>query len=249
MPAQQLLDAVMKEKNEYRFGMSVDGYFLPESVADIFASGKQAHVALLAGWNHDEENYHGVFGDRPATKENFVAIIKEKAGDRADQFLKILPADTDEQAKESAGLLATADFIAAGTWKWMEVHRKTGGAAVYRYRFDLALPVAAGATGLEAIPSAYHSAEIEYVFGVLDSKKLPWRAEDYVLSEQMGRYWTNFAKTGNPNGKGLPRWPQYSEKDGYPVMFLSAKPKAEPDPQRQPYLLFDAMVNQAKPRQ
>ncbi|HMI53411.1 MAG TPA: carboxylesterase family protein [Candidatus Saccharimonadales bacterium] len=248
MPAQQLLDAAMKEKKEYRFGLSVDGYFLPETVAEIFASGKQAHVALLAGWNHDEENYHEFFGDKPATSESFRAIIKEKAGDRADRFLKILPAETDEQARESAGLLATADFIAAGTWKWMEAHLKTGAAPVYRYRFDLAPPVAAGATGADATPSASHSAEIEYVFGVLDSKKLPWRPGDRALSEQMGAYWTNFAKTGNPNGTGLPQWPPYSAKDGYQVMFLSTKSKAAPDPERQVYVLFDEMTSQAKPK-
>ena len=94
---------------------------------------------------------------------------------------------------------------------------KSGDAAVYRYEFDQAPPLAppaAGALASTDSPRAYHSAEIEFVFGMLDSKKLPWRPADYELSEQMGSYWTNFAKTGNPNGAGLPQWPQLRRK-GY----------------------------------
>jgi para-nitrobenzyl esterase len=93
----------------------------------------------------------------------------------------------------------------------------------------------------QAKPLAYHSAEIEYVFGMLDSKKLAWRLEDYKLSEQMGSYWTNFAKTGNPNGEGLPKWPQYDQKDRYQVMHLSPTSHAKPDRQRKQFELLDKL--------
>ena len=196
MSSQETLDAAWKDKNAFRFDPNIDGYFLPESPSEIYAKGNQAHVALLAGWNHDEGNYHIFFGADAPTKENFAKKVSQTYGDKAAEILKAFPAETDEQAKTSADLLATANFIGYGTWKWIEMQLKTGKSPVYRYEFDQAPPLAPPVAGAapEESRGAYHSAEIEFVFGMLDSKKLPWRPADYALSEQMGSYWTNFAE-------------------------------------------------------
>ncbi|MGB6962338.1 MAG: carboxylesterase/lipase family protein [Candidatus Acidiferrum sp.] len=246
MSGQQIMDAAMKDKDSFRFGPNIDGYFFPKSPAEIYAKREQAHVELLAGWNHDEGSYHQFFGKDEPTKENYAKKIEKTFGDKAAEVLKLFPGGTDEQAQESAGLLATANFIAFGTWKWIEEQRELERPAVYRYEFDDAPPMPPAADGTPGVSrGAYHSSEIEFVFGMLKSKDLPWRPEDFTLSDEMGAYWTNFAKTGNPNGQGLAEWPRYNAKDGYMVMHLAAKPRAEKDGQRAQYELLDKLS--AKP--
>jgi para-nitrobenzyl esterase len=137
--------------------------------------------------------------------------------------------------KASAGLLSTAEFIGFGTWKWLEWQAKASEAPVYRYEFDQTPPVEPQFA--ERGNMAYHSAEIEYVFGTLNWKKLPWTEADRKVSELMQSYWTNFAKSGNPNGMGLPEWPEYGEK--HEVMYLSADAKAMPDEHRTQYVAID----------
>ncbi|MEO5959036.1 MAG: carboxylesterase family protein [Opitutaceae bacterium] len=119
-------------------------------------------------------------------------------------------------------------------------HLKTGGAPVYRYRFDQTLPLAADAKA-DVEPTAPHAGEIEFVFRVLNSRKLPWRQSDRDVSELMSNYWTNFAKTGNPNGPGLPAWPEYTSQGGYPLMRFKPASAATPDAHRARYEFLEKL--------
>jgi para-nitrobenzyl esterase len=239
MPAKKILDAALKKPHDY-FPQDIDGYFLPANCLSIYADGKQAHVPLLAGWNKDEGSYRFFLGKSRPTVKNYVARVKTRFGSKADAFLKLYPATTDAQAKRSAQDFAGDQFIAYGTWKWLEMQLKTGESPVYRYEFDQTLPLPANAKpGRE--PTAPHASEIEYVFRVLSSKNLPWRPEDHEVSELLASYWTNFAKTGDPNGPGLPRWPEYKGEDSYQVMHLTPKASAAPDAHRARYEFLDQL--------
>jgi para-nitrobenzyl esterase len=237
--AQQLLDAA--QQHHLSFWPIADGYFFTGQPSELYARGKQAHVPLLAGWNADEQSAATFFAKEPHTLEGYAARMKVLYGEHADEMMRAYPAATQSQMMESAGALAGDRFISYSTWKWIEEQMQTGHSPVYRYHFEQAPPQASG------MPSrgAYHSADIEYVFETLDSKNLPWTDADRKLSDVISSYWTNFAKTGDPNGPGLPKWPRNTSKDGYPVMHLAQgpdrTPHAAPDTVRARYLMLERL--------
>jgi para-nitrobenzyl esterase len=244
-PAEEILQAALKFQPW--FTPNIDGYFLPVDVYAIYAAGKQAHVPLLAGWNADESRAGVVLAKQKQTAQTFTDSTRKRFGDQADAVLKAYPASTDAEALESAASLTSDLFIGHSTWKWIEVHAQTGGAAVYRYSFDRKIPVPPDekVNGMPATArdiGARHAGEIQYVFGTLDSvPKVTWEASDRKLSDAMVTYWTNFARTGDPNGSGLPKWPRY-EVDGSRVLHLDETIRDAADSLRPRYQAIDAYV-------
>ncbi len=238
-PAQEILAAAARQPRR-SFTPIVDGYVLPEECASIYAAGRQAHVPLLAGWNRDEGSYEELLGHDAPTLANYTADAKARFGARADAFLQVYAASNDAEARRAAQDFGGDMFIGYPTWKWLELHRRTGASPVYRYEFDQTLPPAPDAKpGSE--PVAPHASEIEFVFQMLPSRHLPWRPEDREVSNLMASYWTNFAKTGNPNGPDLPNWPACVESNGFQVMHLQVPAAAAPDAHRTRYKFLDRL--------
>ncbi len=234
--------ATRKDLGKSPFEPDTDGYFLPQSVPAIFAAGNQAHVPLLAGWNQDEDSGGVLRHPEQGTVEGLRATAVKEFGPRADDFLKVYHARDDAEALRVAEDFAGDRFLVYSTWAWLEAQVKTGGAPAYRYLFaqpspgDPFHPVSAG---------AFHSDEIEYVFGNLDSRKgAAFTPEDYKLSDLMQTFWTNFARTGDPNGAGAPHWPAYDAAGNWQVMRLSPDPGAAPDPHRDRYLFLQQVWGQ-----
>ncbi len=235
------------------FSPTIDGYVLAQKPSEVYAAGRQSRIPLLAGWNADEVRAGVVLGPNKPTAASFTEQTKTRFGTNADSVLAHYPAGSDAEAVESAAALAGDMFVGLATWRWLEAHAKTSAAPVYRFRFDRKIPVAKdtkvnGQPATAADVGARHAGEIEYVFGMLDTiEGVTWPESDRKLSDQIMSYWSNFARSGDPNGPGLPQWPRMSEKDGFPVMHLDETSRAAPDSLRKRYVALDAIVGAPAP--
>src|SRR5206468_3664581 len=126
---------------------------------------------------------------------------------------QVYAVSNDNEVPAVATSLAGDRFIGFSTWRWSDLQSSTGGKPVYRYFYEKARPAAVGAKAPTA-PGAVHSAEIEYAMGNLSTNKVfAWTPDDYTVSKTIQNYFANFIKTGNPNGAGLPQWPEINGKN------------------------------------
>lgn len=235
LPADELL---AKSAGTYMPKMyNIDGYFFTEQPAETYAAGRQAHVPLLVGWNSTEVPIASVLGNRPRTVAAVKEAITPRFGKDTDKVMEAYGLVTDDDVEGEPGAQLAGDmFVGFGTWKWADMHAKTGGQPVYRYLYchprpamrdaDLVPGLAGGVQKKTeenkdalTVTGAVHSADIEYAMGTLPTNRVyDWQPEDFTVSAIFQNYYLNFIKTGNPNGLGLPEWSPVNGKDVAPVM-------------------------------
>ena len=200
----------------------VDGWVVPRSYDQSYKAGSQNQVAYVAGNNKDESgavpetafaalraNMGPPRAGMPQTSvtlAQFEAGARRKFGSLADEFLKLYPAKTDEEAALQNNA-SVRDNSRISTWLWGALWSKGDKLPLHTYFWTHAVPGPSHDTR-----GAYHGSEIVYAFDSLDAVDKPWTEDDRKIAETMSSYWANIIKTGDPNGAGLPDWPAYSAK-------------------------------------
>jgi para-nitrobenzyl esterase len=228
-------------------GMIIDGWVVPEDLTRTFAEGRQNAVDILAGSNRDEGSFAGGFGP-PMTVGRWKSGAGLRWGGAAALGLEAYPAVDDPQAAANNTRIF-ADNMAWIT-RFYAARQRALGRHAYVYLFVHEPPYAQGARNL----GVCHTCELPYVFDNLGTLRLypdsssPERAlaspADVKLAAMTSAYWINFARTGDPNGKGLPNWPLFKDLIAGPVMHLGPQPAVAESLSPTKLKLYQALYDQ-----
>ena len=183
-----------------RFWPPVDGYVVTADQMNLYKAHKFNDTPILVGDVSDEA---AAFGKRAMTPDSFEAEVRKDYGKQADAILGAYGHGDEAKATRSATQLRSDTTFDWGQYTWARMETSYGKNKAFVYRFDK--PSAANPNG------SGHGQEVGYVFGNLGigGRAQPTDA-DRALSDQMQTYWVNFAKSGDPNGGGLPPWPAFT---------------------------------------
>ena len=186
-------------------------------------------VDVLTGSNKDEANFGvcpgvgGRGGAAPMTADTFRANAQRRFGDRADEYVKLYGVTSDSEATPAAHM-ACADEINWNMRQWAAAQASKGKKG-YTYFFTHIQTV----NGQPSPQGATHTAEISFAWNNPKGQaNQTWNDVDVKLADQMSSYWVNFIANGDPNGNGLPRWPEYKDLANGKVMVFGDTPQVEP---------------------
>lgn len=209
------------------FRPAADGYVVPSDLYSIYQARRFNDTPILVGYTSDEL---GSFGGRAkTTAAEFEKQIKSQYGPHAEAILSVYPHSTDAEAVKSSKGISRESSFSWSTWTWARLQTEKGKGKAFGYYYDHHAP---------DVDGSGHGSDVPYAFQTLANAK----PEDLKLSDMISSYWVNFAKSGDPNGPGLPQWPAFSEQDQRSMVF-DANPGARPTPHLEKLKAFDQYMS------
>jgi para-nitrobenzyl esterase len=212
-----------------------DGTTILENPYGLFEAGKFNDTPVMIGTNSHEGR---LFSTQITPGTTFEQMIRKNYAAEADLILKVYPHAMEAEATRSAQDILRETIFTWPSWAWAKLQSKIGKNKVFMYYFDHRTATMPDGSD--------HASEISYVFGNLGGFGGSSGPEDKVLSDLMNSYWVNFAKTGDPNGAGLPPWPAFEEQS-QKTMIFDKTPGARQHPNLDKLNAFD--VYYAKQRE